>query len=77
MLEHGDLKNVLPKELGGCDGTLAEWADLWKKCLTNDEDFQKKRDTWILSGQLPVEKRKLFSFEENDMSGSFRKLQID
>lgn len=69
--------DVLPKEYGGDGFECDEASEKVKSFFVENTDWMKKLTDLKLKGPVPNKKNELYSFEECEMGGSFRKLTID
>lgn len=69
--------DVIPKEYGGDDFVCDEAANKLKSFFGENRIWMKKLTDLRLTGPIPNKKRELYSFEDHEMGGSFRKLTID
>lgn len=70
-------KKFLPKEWGGDSETWDEGTMKWKEYFLYNKEWPEKTSKLELRGQIPQNKRQLYSFEDFEMGGSFRQLSID
>lgn len=70
-------KHILPTEYGGTGMSFSEHGDMAERYFLQKQDMINKIENLKLVGPIPTCKKNLYSFEEFEMQGSFRKLSID
>ncbi|XP_022900855.2 alpha-tocopherol transfer protein-like [Onthophagus taurus] len=69
--------NCLPIEYGGTDRCIDDLSKQYLQLFKNDPGWIERIGNVKMIGQLPEHKKKLYSFDDFNMDGSFRKLNID
>lgn len=68
---------LIPKEYGGDNFVCDEAANRVKSFFCENRIWRKKLTDLKLTGPIPNKRNELYSFEDYEMGGSFRKLAID